>query len=160
MAGDTLRVPFGAPPVSNPVPVQLVALALPHSRSLEPPSAIVSGVAVSEAVTAPPTVTVAVAGALIAPPSPAQSSWYVAVTLGETASVPPSIDCAPLQSGSWTLLAVQLVAFALPHVRALAPPRAIASGDADNEAMTAPVTVTVTEAGALVAPPAPAQLSV
>jgi len=72
--GETGVLPAGASAVSKPMPVQLVALALPQSRSLEPPSAIVSGSAVSEAVTAEPTVTVALAGVLVAPPAPEQIS--------------------------------------------------------------------------------------
>ena len=71
--GETDTLPVVAPPVENPVPSQLVALALPHSRVVEPPSAMAVGVAVSVAATAEPTVTLAVAGWLVAPPSPVQT---------------------------------------------------------------------------------------
>jgi hypothetical protein len=74
VVGETCTDPFVAPPVSKPVPTQLVALPLLQPRSLEPPGAIESGVAVSETVTAGPTVTVTFAGALVAPPAPAHVS--------------------------------------------------------------------------------------
>jgi hypothetical protein len=68
--GETPTVPLVALLVEKPMPVQLVALVLLQLRSLVPPGAIVSGVAVSDAVTTSPTVTVAVAGGLVAPPAP------------------------------------------------------------------------------------------
>jgi hypothetical protein len=63
---------LGAPPVSKPVPVQLVASVLLHVRSLEPPRAIVVGLALSVTVTGGPIVSVAFAGGLVAPPLPLQ----------------------------------------------------------------------------------------
>jgi hypothetical protein len=71
-AGETWTLPLAAPPVEKPVPVQLVASVLDHVRSLAPPSAIVVGDAPIVAVTAAPTVTVALAGVLVAPPAPVQ----------------------------------------------------------------------------------------
>jgi hypothetical protein len=68
--GETDVLPLTAPPVENPLPTQLVALALPHSSVLDPVGAMVGGVAVRVAETAEPTVTLAVAGWLVAPPAP------------------------------------------------------------------------------------------
>ena len=67
---------IGWPPVQLGSPalaaVHAVALALPQVSSLEPPSAIVVGLAAIAAVTAGPTLTVCSAGGLVAPPAPVQ----------------------------------------------------------------------------------------
>jgi hypothetical protein len=81
------------------------------------------------------------------------------VDVGVTSSVPPATARDPFQEGSSVLEAVQLVAFWLPHVSWLVPPRAIAVGVAESEAVTAGPTVIVAVAGLLVAPPAPLQVS-
>ncbi len=70
--GETAVVPLGAPPVSNPVPVQLVASVLLQVKSLEPPRAIVVGLALNVTATRGPIVSVAFAGGLVVPPLPAQ----------------------------------------------------------------------------------------
>ena len=139
--------------------VQLVAFELAQVSWLVPPSGIAVGTAESDAVTAGPTVTVAVAGALVAPPAPLQVSVYVASTVGVTVTVPPSIARAPFQAGSCALEAVQLVAFELPQVSSLEPPSAIAVGVAERAAVTAGPTVTVAFAAGLVAPPAPVHVT-
>ena len=74
VVGETETLPLAAPPVEKPVPVQLVALVLLHASVLDPPEAMALGVAVREAVGAGPTVTIALAGALVAPPAPVQVS--------------------------------------------------------------------------------------
>ena len=72
VVGETATLPLAAPPVAKPVPVQLVAFVLPQASVLDPPRAMVPGVAVRDAVGAGPTVTVALAGVLVAPPAPLQ----------------------------------------------------------------------------------------
>jgi hypothetical protein len=124
---------------------------------LDSPSKIELGVAVSEAVTGPPTVTVTSTNS-DAPPRPAQVRRYVEVTLGVTSWTPPAVALAPAQSGSSSLLAVQLVAFTLAQVKVLDPPRAIARMSALSVATGAAPTVTVTSTNSD-APPRPSQLS-
>ena len=70
--GVTWIEPLASPPVEKPVPVQVVAAVLPQVSSLVPPSGIVVKSAIRLAVTAAPTVTVAPAGTLVAPPAPVQ----------------------------------------------------------------------------------------
>jgi len=72
IAGETEMLPLGAPAVENPVPVQLVAFVLFQRSVLEWPRAMLPGVAVRDAVGAAPTVTVALAGVLVAPPAAVQ----------------------------------------------------------------------------------------
>jgi hypothetical protein len=74
VVGVSWTLPLVAPPVVKPVPVQLVAFALVQARSLLPPSGTEEGVAVRVTVTAGPTVTVTLAGVLVAPPGPPQVS--------------------------------------------------------------------------------------
>jgi hypothetical protein len=76
-----------------------------------------------------------------------------------TPSVPPATARDPFHEGSSALEAVQLVAFPLAQVSWLVPPRAIAVGAAESEAVTAGPTVIIAFAGALVAPPAPVQVN-
>ena len=73
-AGAIEIVPLGAPPVENPVPVQLVALVLLQLRSAAPPSGTALGVVDKVAATAGITVTVTSTGVLAAPPAPPQTS--------------------------------------------------------------------------------------
>jgi hypothetical protein len=81
------------------------------------------------------------------------------VTVGEMATDPPAMLTAPVQLGSAGLdEARQLEALVLVQVRLPLPPTPIVVGLAPIVAVTGPVTVTVTELGALVAPPAPAQV--
>jgi len=72
VVGETETLPLAAPPVEKPVPVQLMAFVLPQASVLDPPSAMVSGVAVSDAVGAGVTVTVVLTGVVVAPPAPVQ----------------------------------------------------------------------------------------
>ena len=159
----TVPPPTGCAPLQDASPtldaVQLVAFVLLHVRSAEPPSAIVVGLAEMNACTAGPTVTVTVAGGLVAPPAPVQTKVYVEVTVGVTVKVPPAGGRGPVQLASSALEPLQLVAFVLDHVRSLEPPSAIVSGAAASEAVTGAPTVTVALAGALVAPPAPVQMT-
>ena len=68
--GATSTLPLVAPPVSKPVPTQLVASVLDQVSWLVPPTGIVEKSAESVAVTAAPTVTVVFAARLCAPPAP------------------------------------------------------------------------------------------
>jgi len=70
--GETETLPLAAPPVMKPVPVQLVAFVLLHASVLDPPAAMVPGVAVSDAVGEGVTVTIALACRLVAQPPPVQ----------------------------------------------------------------------------------------
>jgi hypothetical protein len=72
VVGETGKEPLAAPPVAKPFPTQLVALVPFQVSVVVPPSAIAGGVAVSVAVTLPPTVTTAWATGLVAPPFPLQ----------------------------------------------------------------------------------------
>ena len=72
--GETDRLPLVAPLVEKPVPWHVVAFELDQTRLLVLPEAIVEGVAESCAVTLPPTSMVTVAGVLVAPPAPLQTS--------------------------------------------------------------------------------------
>ena len=133
--------------------VQAVALVLPQVSVLEPPSPIVFGAATSEAVGAGPTVTVALAEGLLAPPAPVQTTEYVAVVVGETDTLPlaaPAVE-KPVP--------VQPKALVLLQASVLDPPEAITPGVAVSDAVTAEPTVTVAFAGAVVAPPAPVQVT-
>ena len=70
--GETTIEPLVVPPVEKMSPLQLVAPPAPNQVSvLEPPDAIVSKSAVSDAVTACPTATVTKSDAM-APPSARQ----------------------------------------------------------------------------------------
>jgi hypothetical protein len=151
--GETDAVPAAAPAVSKPAPVQLVALTLLQVSSLLPPIAMTSGSALSRAVTGPPTVTVASAGLLAAPPAPVHVSEYVVSTFGETDTLP---SVAPAVKNP---VPVQVVALALDQLSVLEPPSAMAVGSADSAAVTAEPTVTVVLAGRLIAPPAPVHVT-
>jgi hypothetical protein len=72
--GVTCALPLARPPVEKPVPAQLVALPLVQVSVLVPPSGMAVGDAARFAVTGGPTVTVAPAGVLVAPPAPVQLS--------------------------------------------------------------------------------------
>jgi hypothetical protein len=133
--------------------VQLVAFELPQVSVLEPPCAMDVGEAVTVATTAGPTVTVAAAGALAAPPAPVQVTEKAVVALGVTVSVP--LVAPPVAKP----LPVQLVASVLFQVSRLLPPLAIVVGDAVRVAVTAAPTVTVAFAGALVALPGPVHVT-
>jgi hypothetical protein len=158
-AGETGKLPLGVPPVEKPVPTHVLAFVLDQARLLVSPAAMVVGVAVSCAVTLPPTLIVTLAGVLIAPPAPTHVRLYVDVTVGVTVTVPPATARGPFQLASSRLVATQVVALLLPHVRSLDPPRAIDVKVAPSVALTDCPTVIVTLAGALVAAPAPVQVS-
>jgi hypothetical protein len=138
---------------SRLVAVQLVALLTSHSSSLEPPCAIVVGVAVSETVGRGAIVTVVLTGGLIAPPPPAHDIEYVVVAAGETAMLP--LVAPPVEKP----VPAQVVAFALDQLRLLVPPAPMVPGVADSWAVTLPATLMVTLAVGLTAPPAPTQIS-
>ena len=148
-AGETETLPLGASPVAKPTPVQLVALPPLQESVLEPPCAIASGVAVSVAETAAPTVTVTEAGLLVAPPAPVQVTEYAVFAVGETGAeplaAPPVVNPVPRQ----------LVAFDPFHCRVAVPPSAIAGGVAVSVAVTLLPTVTMAWATGLTAPPVP-----
>ena len=147
--GITATVPFTAPPVENPTPVQLVASVLLQVKSLEPPSGMSVGTAASAAVTAGPTVIVCAAGELVAPPAPSQVTEYTVVTRGDTETAP--LVRPPVEKP----VPVQLVASVLPQVSWLVPPSGIWSRSAESVATTAAPTVTVASTGVLTAPPSP-----
>jgi hypothetical protein len=152
VVGETSTWPLTAPPVEKPTPVQLVALVLLHARLLEPPRAMVSGVAVSDAVMAGPTVIVKSAESF-APPEPSQSTEYWVVVVGETgtlpATAPPVAKPVP----------VQVVALELLQVSTPEPPRGIDEKSAVRNAVTPPPTATEAFAVVLVAPPGPVQMT-
>ena len=152
VVGETGTEPLAAPPVSKPVPTQLVALVPVHVSVDVPPSAIAGGVAPRVAVTLPPTVTMACAMGLLAPPLPLHVTPYAVLVVGDTSIWP--LTAPPVEKP----MPVQLVAFTPLHSRLLEPPSAIAAGVAVSEAEMAGPTVIVKSVESL-APPDPVQSS-
>jgi hypothetical protein len=151
--GEIEMLPLGAPPVEKPLPTQLVALVLLQARSAEPPIGTALGVVVNVAETASITVTVTSSGVLVAPPAPLQVSEYTVVVVGETASTPETAS----EVSKW--VPVQDVAFWLLHDSSVVPPSGKLRKSALRLAVTAGPTLMVCWAGALVAPPAPVQVT-
>jgi hypothetical protein len=157
LAGATDWLLFVLPPVLKKSPVQLSALELVQVKSDDPPSAMKVKSAVRLAITGGPTTTVRFDES-VAPPAPMHVIVYLEVTEGVTNCVPPVITSAPVQAGSSSLVAEHVLAFALPQVRVLDPPRAIVSKSAVRVVVTGGPTVTVALSLPL-APPAPVHVT-
>ena len=152
VVGETMALPLVASPVEKPVPVHTVASVLLQVSWLLPPSGINAKSAPSVAVTAGPTVTVAPAGALVAPPAPSHTTEYAVVLAGETGTVP--LASPPVSKP----VPVQPVASVLLQVRSLDPPSAMVSGAAPSVAVMAGPIVTVALSAAW--PPGPVHVIV
>jgi hypothetical protein len=134
-----------------------LADVLLQSIESEPPRGTVKKSELTVTTIGGPTVTVTDTEST-ALPRPLQVSVYVDVTAGDTDWVPPVITRPPLQAESSGLVAEQLVALPLPHVRVLEPPSGISVKDAGNVGATGGPTVTVTSMNSD-APPSPSHVS-